>query len=190
MSDQALKNAETKRNQLIDRKKALLKEQAEIDDSINRIDRFIRDWHAFAGDSVPVDDGDTSISVDTETESKSTAMHRARPKPKNPKKEDVAEEARNIIHARGEPVMRDELYDLLAERGIHIQGKDPQMVLSTMLWRTADQVVRLKGGGYWLADMPYEPAGYDPEEEENRIERRVQEELESIGDDAEADGLV
>jgi hypothetical protein len=106
MSDQALKNAETKRNQLIDRKKALLKEQAEIDDSINRIDRFIRDWHAFAGDSVPVDDGDTSISVDTETESKSTAMHRARPKPKNPKKEDVAEEARNIIHARGEPVMR------------------------------------------------------------------------------------
>jgi hypothetical protein len=102
----------------------------------------------------------------------------------------VAEAAREIISEAGEPVMRDVLYFLLAERGIHIHGKDPRMVLSTMLWRTNDQVVRLKGGGYWLADMPYEPAGYDPEEEAVRVERRVEEELKAIGDDAEAEGLV
>lgn len=47
-------------------------------------------------------------------------------------------------------------------RGLVINGKDPQMVLSTMLWRKRDQVARVNGGGYWLAEVPNEAAGYDP----------------------------
>ncbi len=36
------------------------------------------------------------------------------------------------------------------------------MVLSTMLWRMKDRIVRLPQFGYWIADKEYVPAGYDP----------------------------
>ena len=71
------------------------------------------------------------------------------------KKEEVAEAARSIIQERGEPVSRA-VFNALAERGVIISSEtDPEMVLSAMLWRMKDRVVRLKGGGYWLADAGY-----------------------------------
>lgn len=65
---------------------------------------------------------------------------------------------------RGEPIKRDELYDLLIAQGYVIEGKNPQMILSTMLWRVKNSgLIRLNGGGYWIKEQRYEPANYFPE---------------------------
>lgn len=73
---------------------------------------------------------------------------------RNPKRDVVADNAYEIIKAHGRPILRLELYELLQARGIVIQGKDPKMVLTTMLWRSRDKIVRCTDG-YWLADVPF-----------------------------------
>ena len=83
----------------------------------------------------------------------------------NSSKEAVAEAAYKLVKMRGDRIMRDELYDLLIEQGIVINGKNPKMILSTMLWRVKpSKLVRLKGGGYWLKDKRYDAENYIPEE--------------------------
>ena len=57
---------------------------------------------------------------------------------------------------------RKALLKAVTERGIILSGKDPEMVLSTMMWRMQDEFVRLPRWGYWLKNRPYEPAEYDP----------------------------
>jgi hypothetical protein len=42
-------------------------------------------------------------------------------------------------------------------------GDDKPRYIGTIMWRHKDRFVNLKGHGYWVADEPYEPAGYDPE---------------------------
>lgn len=80
----------------------------------------------------------------------------------NSKKEEVAEAARAIIEARGEPVSRADLFKEIVSQGYTIKGTDPEMVLSTMLWRMHDRVTRLKSGGYWLTDKPSPDGSYTP----------------------------
>jgi hypothetical protein len=157
MADYALENAKSKREQLLAQMKDLQRQRDAVSAELDRVDRFIHDWHEFAGGTAPVNYEEGEQSGNNAGESNSR-----RSRVKNPKKEDVAEAARAIIQERGGPIMREELYALLADRGIHIQGKDPQMVLSTMLWRMKDRVVRLGGDGYWLREVPYEPAQYHP----------------------------
>lgn len=159
MSDRALENATSSRQSLQDRKRELLAELASIDDRLGQIERFVKDWHYFAEDGVeqnantqPVDNSTQGVEPERE----------ARPTRRNSSKEDVAATAREIILERGEPVSRKDLFRTLVDRGFIIQGKDPDMVLSTMLWRMRDQIVRVKGGGYWPADIPHPPSGYDP----------------------------
>lgn len=153
MSDKALDKAKSERDQMLARKQALAVELAEVSDRLARAERFIADWHAFAGVEPPQPSPES-----TESGAKSADKRAAR----NSKKEDVAEMARVIIEEAGEPVSRTDLYHRLVERGLRIDGTDPEMVLSTMMWRMRARVVRLKSGGYWLADKPYEPAGYVP----------------------------
>ncbi|MET4593763.1 MULTISPECIES: hypothetical protein [unclassified Sphingomonas] len=83
-------------------------------------------------------------------------------KAKNPPRELVVDEVLNIIVNRGRPVPRGELYEELVRQGKILYGKDPVMVLSTMLWRSQDRVVRLPNYGYWLKDRAFDPAGYIP----------------------------
>lgn len=160
MSDRALANAEAKRNQLVERKRALLIELTDIDEQVGQIDRFIKAWHAFAED-------EPQKAVENLSDSGANKTATSEPVNKkvtgNSRKEDVAAAAREVILERGAPIMRDELFDLLMERGLVIQGKNPQMVLSTMLWRMREQIARVKGGGYWPADIPNAEVGYDPE---------------------------
>ena len=56
-----------------------------------------------------------------------------------------------LIHERA-PLPRAELYKRLVEKGLRLSGKNPEMVLSTMLWRAGEDagIVRLKTGGYWM----------------------------------------
>ncbi len=89
-----------------------------------------------------------------------------RTRPKNPDREVVVSKVLEIIQERGVPVGRKDLFETLTAMGITIRGKDPEMVLSTMLWRSKDKVVRLPNHGYWPAHLPYDAAHYDPEFED------------------------
>ncbi|MER9865101.1 hypothetical protein [Mesorhizobium sp. M0185] len=158
MSDKALDNAKALKIKALSEIERLEGEARVWRDRIAMADQFIDQWNAFAsGEAVnPVD----SVSAEENKPAPSTAKRNVI---RNSKKEDVAEAARAIIRDRNEPVSRTDLFKALTERGLTIAGTDPEMVLSTMLWRMRDRVARLKGGGYWLADIPYEPAGYSPE---------------------------
>jgi hypothetical protein len=160
MADAALQNAMRRFNEIgaeigeLGRRISALKEEQE------RIGKFIEAWHEFAGVSVHTDANDV-IEPPSET-LKIVRKEVAKRATGNPKKELVVEAVREIIRERMEPVSRSDLFKALTERGIILQGADPQMVLSTMLWRMRDRVARVKGGGYWLAEVPNALAGYDP----------------------------
>jgi hypothetical protein len=158
MSDEALKNAESRRDELA---KLINDAQQQIEQwrkELGRIEGWIKEWHQFAG----------SGQYDT-VHADVVATISAQKIP-NTKKEVVAEFARKIIEERGEPVSRSDLYRVLTKaHGFRIAGSDPEMVLSTMLWRTRDafNIVRLsKGGGYWLKERPWKAVGYDPDDDD------------------------
>lgn len=176
MTDRALKNARERYNELASAIAIYSRQIAEWKAEQERIAKFIEAWHEFA---------DMAVSANIDVSS--PPPHDGAPPPQseedygivkrkratgNPKKEDVAEAAREIIAERGEPVTRSDLFKALAERGITLQGADPEMVLSTMLWRMKDKVVRLKSGGYWLADKPNKDVGYFPDDKDDIFEVR------------------
>ena len=174
MSDKALENAMAKRDELAVR---INQAQQQIDEwrrEIARVDAFIWAWHDFAGVSgatelvseavrpafvqpsmLPLGHADAGV----------VEVERPKRTRNNSRKEDVAEGAREIIAERGQPVPRSELFKALLEKGYIIEGTDPGMVLSTMLWRMRHRVARLKTGGYWLAEVPCPEAGYEPDPE-------------------------
>ncbi|MDD9739151.1 MAG: hypothetical protein RID15_08325 [Marinovum algicola] len=145
MPDNALEKAENLKFEMAERITALEADLTEARAELARAERFISEYHAFmSGDTPPESLEEESPEVVTP----------ARKRPRNPPKEKVAELSVEIIRERGEPIPRDDLYEALDERGLHIEGKDPRMVLSTMLWRQPETVVRLKRGGYWPANDP------------------------------------
>ncbi len=154
MTDKALENAKSLKikanNEILRLEEAIRLWR----DRIAMAEQFIDQWNAFAS-------GEAVNPVEI------VSPERNKPEPsrtiRNTPKEIVAEAARDVILARNAPISRDELYDLLTQRrDLVIQGKDPRMVLSTMLWRMKDRVARLKNGGYWPAEIPNAEAGYDP----------------------------
>jgi len=152
MADKAYENAMARRDELA---RAINEAQQRIEGwraELRGVDTFLEQWRKFAGEeSVVVD----SMLSDIDPPWIAKRM-------RNSKKEDVAEAAYEIIKEHGKPMPRSDLYDLLIARGIVLNGSDPQMVLSTMLWRMPDRIKRLKKGGYWLADVPFKGGGIDP----------------------------
>lgn len=157
--DAAYRNAMAQRDQLAAEINEVQQRLEELRRKLAVVDNFLRQWVEFAGKAPsmpPVESGDRSL----------VGMHTPKPRPKNPPKEVVIESVLSILRERGEPMSRAELFAALGERGIVLEGSDPQMVLSTMLWRMREKVTRLpKNMGYWPADVPYEPAGYVPIEQ-------------------------
>lgn len=158
MADAAIKNAMKRHNEIGDQIADLRRRIDALRAEQERIGKFIEAWHEFAGaepsqNIVPERESETLDIVRRETSKRATG---------NPKKERVAEVAREIIRDRGEPVSRSDMFIELKKRGIELKGADPEMVLSTMLWRMQERVARLKGGGYWLAEEAYPDAGYEP----------------------------
>lgn len=160
MPDTALQNAERRRDEFAVKINAA---QAQIDDwrrEIKRIDQFIQDWHLFAGTadggSEPEQEA-TVVDPDTAPAAKRTTG--------NSDKEAVARVARLLIEAEGKPIPRDELLLRLRERGLVIEGSQPETVLSTMLWRMKDKakIVHIRRHGYWLADQAYGEGSYYPD---------------------------
>ena len=127
---------------------------------LGRLRAFVETWHELAGTPPSALDTHAAfLSEFLDTEPKKI-------RPRNPDRELVVNSALEIIIERGKPQTRRELFDALTERGIEILGKDPEMVLSTMLWRSKDQIVRLPPHGYWPKDRIYRPALYEPELED------------------------
>lgn len=146
MADAALKNAIARQRELRDKmvkhREALdriRQEQLEDAEALDEINSFIRMWHHMAGSQPDAEQEQTEPSV---SESKTT-------RPKNPDRMLVVEKCVEYIRTAGKPLARRELFDRLQKDGIIIRGKDAEMVLSTMLWRTKDLIKRLPQGGYW-----------------------------------------
>jgi len=117
---------------------------------LSEINSFISQWEKFSGTSAPIPSGSTPEGMSQNgTDSKPQPI-----KVQNSKKEEVATAARLVIEGRDVPVSRSELYGILSRQGLQMNGSNPEMVLSTMLWRAGakEGIVRLKSGGYWLAD--------------------------------------
>jgi hypothetical protein len=153
VTDKALENAERKRDSLAAEINSLAQQMEEFKRDIAMLDDWISRWHEFAGK-------DEAATVAPKSDEPATAVRSARARG-NPSKEDVAAKVKELILERGVPIARNDLFEALESRGIIIRGADPKVVLGTMLWRTED-IVRLRGHGYWLKDRPFEPAGYSP----------------------------
>jgi hypothetical protein len=151
MSDDAIANALSKRADLESR---IVKAEEVIKRSkaqILEINRFIKQWEKFSGRAADDIQPAKSLPYDADfSRSQPTAEAAG-----NPKKETVAEAAIHILEKVGKPMSRAELYTALQADGVRIQGANPEMVLSTMLWRTRDAfgIHRLKSGGYALQSM-------------------------------------
>lgn len=161
MIDKALENAEVQRKQLLERRNVLNAELIAVEDGLRRVETFIKEWHLFSEDTEGIFN-QLLVTEDRRNENKTAGSHSATKRPRNPDRTRVAGVVREIIKERGEPVGRSELFAELKSRGIVIEGKDPEMVLSTMLWRERHRVVRLDKGGYWLKEVNYPPSDYYP----------------------------
>jgi hypothetical protein len=84
--------------------------------------------------------------------------------PKNPDRKVVASRSLELISAAGRPLSRKTLFRRLRDDGLEVFGKDPLMVLSTMLWRERDRIIRIPGFGYWPVGKPYAPGHYFPDQ--------------------------
>lgn len=164
MSDPALKNAEIRRDALAAQINSALQQVDEWKRELRGVEQFIAAWHSFAS-MLSREDGLPTALVSALAPASESAVgdaHSGKPSARNSRKEEVAEAALGVIREHGAPVSRSDLYNELVARGLRIGGTDPEMVLSTMLWRMKDLIVRIPKFGYWPRDKKFEPAGYDP----------------------------
>lgn len=153
MTDTALENAVATRDEMAKKIAAAEEQIKEWRAKMQRAERFITDWEEFSGQK-------TQYSAASEPAPLGTARVSVSKKPRNPKKEDVAEASVEIIREKGDPMTRDELFEALKSKGINIHGKNPQVVLQTMLWRMQNRIVHLKNHGYWPREDAYMAADY------------------------------
>jgi hypothetical protein len=151
MSDHAIKNAVSEKREIqlrIEKYERAIK-RAKL--QLIEIDKFISQWEKFSGQSAANISAVVSLK-DKEHSARNLANPHELAKIINPAKEDVAKAALDIIQAAGQSVTRSDLFSKLKLQGIEIKGHNPEMILSTMLWRMRDLsgIVRLKSGGYCL----------------------------------------
>jgi hypothetical protein len=160
VTDTALENAERKLDSLAAEINSLAQKADDLKRELAKVEAWIAQWHQFA-DARQADLPPKQGAPQNERFPilKGVALPKIRRATGNPKKEEVAEATRQIILERGEPISRGDLFKALTERGMVISSEaDPEMVLSTMLWRMRDKIVRLKTGGYWLPENPHPQA--------------------------------
>lgn len=154
MSDIAIKNA-------VERRDALAKEINELNQALEdarrdlvEVDQFIALWGRFSGENPP---------AYAKIANAPASVIRKRPpaaKPMNPPKEQIGDIVEKFLRWRGLPATRKMIAQHLRDENIVLQGADPDMVLSTMLWRMKDRFRRLPPHGYWLTEEP-DPPGLD-----------------------------
>jgi len=73
----------------------------------------------------------------------------------------IREIAREETRKRGKPMARGALVTAIENRGYAIRGKDKSTQVGTVMWRAKGDFVNFSGVGYWPADLPYTPEGYE-----------------------------
>jgi hypothetical protein len=149
MTDVGYEKAMARRDECAKAVNEKIQEIEDLKREISRIDRFLSEWREFAGL--------TPTSEESPTPQDVVAKGR---RPDNPSREIVGDKVEEFLRAKGAPISRNDLLRALDVEGIKIEGKDPSMVLSTMLWRMSDRFVRLRGHGYWLRGVPCPAAMY------------------------------
>jgi len=172
MADQALEKAMAMREELAAKINAA---QQQIDGwrrELSEAEAFINQWHRFAGTKSPLLPKPPALDLGSlqsgSAQMGGTVTVHPAPKKKattNSKKEDVSAEVRRIIEEQNRVMPRKELLPELRNRGYVIEGGDPDMVLSTMLWRAGEAagVVRIGRGGYWRTDLPSPDGLWNPQ---------------------------
>ncbi len=154
MASQAQENAEKARGRIMARLKELDAEADTLRGQLESVNAFLATLKEYEGlnpeDELP----------------RAPIQQRSAPRkrPNNPPREEVAAAVLEILADSDKPIPRSELFEEVQKKGFDIQGKDPEVVFSTMLWRERDRIVRIGKYGYWPADKPYAPAGYVPNE--------------------------
>ncbi|MBR1362077.1 hypothetical protein [Bradyrhizobium ottawaense] len=174
MTDRALKNAQKRRDDLAADINKTNQHLEGLRKSLSEVEKFISEWHAYAGaeqDSVAGPELNSGVDTtypqatrvsETVLGTDSPPSPLPPPPPKNPDKAQVGAMAKILMIEKGRPLARSELFKQLQRAGVHIYGKDPEMVLSTMMWRMKEDFVRLPGHGYWIKELPWLPANYRP----------------------------
>ncbi|WOJ88876.1 hypothetical protein RZS28_13805 [Methylocapsa polymorpha] len=150
MTDPAITNALAQRKHLEEKLAECEARAKRVRAQLSDINKFISQWEKLSGQPA----FNSVTTVDKGNLSQNNTDSGLSSRLRNPKKEKVATLVREILEERGRPMMRADLYKALQSRGIQIYGNDPEMVLSTMLWRVGEEfkIGRLKSGGYWLSD--------------------------------------
>jgi hypothetical protein len=155
VGESPLENAEKRRDRIAAEINAL---QARIEQKRKELDRvkaFISDYELFSSGEPELEFGATELRPPPPA-----------PPPKkhvNPDKEVVGDVVERVLRVNMGPMSRDALFREVARAGLDIQGKDPLMVFSTMLWRMPKRFVRLGGKtGYWLTQEPCPAVNYVP----------------------------
>ena len=147
MSDAAYQNAKARRDALAAEKNALLQRVEDADRALARVDQFLKDWEVFASGSEHIE-----TIVSKPVAFKIAVNPSARPK--NPPKEEVGRLVYDYLDQKGEPASRRQIFAHLQACNVNLEGTDPQMVLSTMLWRLKSNFYRIPGRGYWIVGRP------------------------------------
>ncbi|TAV50394.1 hypothetical protein ELI30_19785 [Rhizobium leguminosarum] len=137
-------------------------QRARAQANLNTINKFIAEMEAAAKTLAELDEG---VPLNPVENSEDTPKIRKRSRPaalaftskKNPDKRDVAAQVAAMLMDSDKPLSRREIYENLKAAGIEIRGKDPEMVLSTMLWRAGEEfsIENKKGMGYILKGKHY-----------------------------------
>lgn len=79
---------------------------------------------------------------------------------------------RSILAGAEHPYQRGPMLAAIQRAGINVGGKNPANTMGTRLSRMED-VINLRGYGYWLASRPYMAAGHAPELDEDETAAEI-----------------
>lgn len=150
--DAAYENAVKLRDTLTKRIYELVAQLTAARSELHKVEEFIETWQYFREFTDVERQNYSTPSVNAYASSELSVSGRLR---RNSKKETVAMVARDIIVANGAPMGRKALLSALLERGLTIEGRNPLLVMSTMLWRMRSVIIRLPRIGYWVSHLPY-----------------------------------
>jgi hypothetical protein len=168
MTDKALQNALARKDEIAKEINGLNDKLADLKREAERVDRFIAEWKSFAGET----------EEDSQDDLPGFAPHE-----RGAVGNVIRQFARAAIAAANRPLPRKDLYAALEQHKIKINGKNPLMGLSTIMWRLQDEFVRIPGFGYWFRDRPFPGAKYKPgdiPDSRTKKEDQENEELEDL----------
>lgn len=148
MADAALENAMNRRGSLAAQINSQQQRLEELRRELQLVDEFIARWHTFAG----LEEDQPLIPTNDPVDKSPEKPKRVRPA--NPPRQVVGDVVESVLREWGRPASRAELFAALKAHDIVIQGTNPEMVFSTMLWRMGERFERLPKRGYWLKGEP------------------------------------